>query len=198
MNEPALHRIVQRRTHDISRSLARCYLVEITCGIVFGALMLVCAGALVFGGPAWATSRIKVAVTPWDNLALLVASGLWFHYGAYMYCARQRQLRREERFESTLRGDIERALAQTESQTRMARNIIWWGLIPLWLAAALWVLTLCHLVAAPPRTYLLMGATMAVALAVVVWGRQRAITCRYEPRQRELESLRSKLAEPRP
>jgi cytochrome bd-type quinol oxidase subunit 2 len=115
-----------------------------------------------------------------------------------MYRARQRQLRREEVFESTLRGDIERALAQTEFQTTTARNIVWWGLIPLWLAGALWVLTVCHLVAAPPRAYLLMGATMAIALVVVVWGRQRAITFRYEPRRRELESLRSKLAEPRP
>lgn len=43
--------------------------------------------------------------------------------------------------------------------------------------------------------YVFMIAVAFGALVVVVSGKQRAITNRYEPRRRELESLRSKLAD---
>jgi len=128
MNEAALQRLVRRRTEEISRALSRCYLAEITIGVSCGGLMLVCAAALAFGGPAWAVAWIKVTWTFWDTLALLLASGLWFHYSTYMYRARQRQLQHNGVFEQTLRGDLDRALAQNEFQSMMAKKIVWWGL----------------------------------------------------------------------
>ena len=190
LNEAALRGIVQRKTREINRCISRCYLREIMAGLGSGALMLVCAAWLA------ASSRIKVAVTSWESLVLFLASGIWLYYSAYMYLARRRQLRREETFESTLRGDIERALAQTEFQVAMARNIVWWGLVPVWVASAIWVVTLFHLVATPVWAYVLMGSATVGSLVVVVSGRQRAITVRYEPRRRELESLRAKLVDP--
>lgn len=69
-----------------------------------------------------------------------------------MFLARKRQQRRVEVFDSSLRGDVERALAQTDFQIGLARSIVWWGLIPVWLAGALWVATLFHLEAAPALT----------------------------------------------
>jgi len=196
MNEAALQRLVRRRTEEISRALSRCYLAEITIGVSCGGLMLVCAAALAFGGPAWAVAWIKVTWTFWDTLALLLASGLWFHYSAYMFLARQRQLQHNGVFEQTLRGDLDRALAQNEFQSMMAKKIVWWGLIPLWVAGALWVATIIHLVEAPAWTYVYMGATIVGSLVAVVAGKQRAITCRYEPRRRELESVRTQLIDP--
>jgi hypothetical protein len=198
MNEAALHGVVRRRNEETNRCISRCYLVEIATGAACGALMLVCAGVLVFGSPAWLAtfSWIRVAVSRWDSLGLLVAGGVWFYYCAYMYLARKRQLQREELFAATLRGDIDRALAQTEFQVATARSIVWWGLIPVWVATALWVLILLHLSAKPGWTYLLMGVIMLGALAFVVSGKQRAITNRYQPRRRELEALRLKLVDP--
>lgn len=200
MNEAALHAIVQRRTEEWARSRTRCFLTEITIGLICGALMLVCAVVLAFGDPASlrVLSWIKVRVSPWDSLALFAAGGLWFFYAAAMYLARRRQQRREEAFESSLRGDLERALDQTRFQMNLARDIVWWGLLPIWVAGGLWVLTLCHLVAAPLSAYLLMGIFIAGSLVFVVAGKQRSITKRFRPRQDELESLRAKLADAQP
>ncbi len=198
LNEGALHRVVQRRNEETRLRTARCYRMEIIIGFVCGTLMLVCAGALAFGKTAWSVmSWIKVPVSPWDSLALFVAAGLWFFYSTYMSKAVRRQQQREETYDSSLRGDLERGLSQIEFQLAMARRIVWWGLIPLWLAAALWVLVIIHLVAAPSWTYLLMGSLIIGTLVMVVAAKQCAITNRFEPRKRELESLRAKLADPR-
>lgn len=137
-----------------------------------------------------------MAGSRWDKLALLVAGGIWLYYCTYMYLARRRQLRREEVFESTLRGDIGRALAQTEFQVAMAQKIVWWGLIPVWVASTLWVLTLLHLSAKPAWSYPLMAILIIGSLVAVILGKQRSITNRFQPRKRELESLRAKLADP--
>ncbi len=198
MNEAALHAVVQRRSEEWDRCLARCFVMEITLGLACGLLMLVCAGALAFGHQAWLAtfSWVKVTILPWDSLALFVAGAIWFYYSAYMYLARRRQLQREELFESTLRGAIERALAQTEFQVTTARNIVWWGLLPVWVASTLWVLTLLHLGAKPAWTYPFMAIFIIASLVVVILGKRRSVTNRFQPRQAELEALRAKLADP--
>lgn len=198
MNEAALHGVVQRRIQEWNRCQALCFVLEITTGLACGVLMLVCAVALAFGDSTWLATFawVKVKVLPWDSLALFVAAAIWFYYSAYMSLARQQQSRREELFESTLRGAIERALAQTEFQVAMAKNIVWRGLLPVWVASTLWVLTLLHLSAKPVWTYPLIATFIIGALVAVIVGKQRSITQRFHPRQSELESLRAKLAEP--
>ena len=136
MNEAALHAVVQRKNQEWNCCLSRCFAAEITIGLLCGALMFVCAGALIFGDPARLATLpwLKVAASRWDILALLAAGGIWFYYSAYMFLARKRQQRRVEVFDSSLRGDLERALAQTDFQIGLARSIVWWGLIPAWVA----------------------------------------------------------------
>ena len=102
-----------------------------------------------------------------------------------------------ETFDSSLRGNLERALSQTDFQIALARDIVWWGLVPVWLAGALWVGTLLQLKAAPPTwAYVVMAALLIGSLGFVVVQKQRSITNRFEPRKRELELLRAKLADP--
>ena len=102
-----------------------------------------------------------------------------------------------ETFDSSLRGNLERALSQTDFQIALARDIVWWGLVPVWLAGALWVVTLLHLKAAPPTwAHVVMAALLIGSLGFVVVQKQRSITNRFEPRKRELELLRAKLADP--
>jgi len=114
-----------------------------------------------------------------------------------MYLARKRQQRRVETFDSSLRGNLERALSQTDFQIALARDIAWWGMVPVWLAGALWVGTLLQLKAAPPTwAYVVMAALLIGSLGFVVVQKQRSITNRFEPRKRELELLRAKLADP--
>jgi hypothetical protein len=200
MNEAALQAIIQRKNQESDRCLSRCFATEITIGVVCGALMFVCAGGLLFDGSALlaALPRMKAAASAWDILAFVVAGGIWFYYSAYMFLARKRQQRRVETLDSSLRGDLERALSQTEFQIALARNIVWWGLVPVWVAGALWATTLLHLKAAPAAwAYVFMAALIIGSLVVVVVGKQRSIANKFEPRRRELESLRAKLADPR-
>jgi hypothetical protein len=198
MNEAALQGIVQRKNQEWNRSLSCCFTTEITIGLICGALMLVCAGMAIFGDPAWlaALPWIKVAPSRWDVFALLAAGGIWFYYSAYMFLARKRQQRRVEVFDSTLRGDLDRALAETDFQIAHARSIVWWGLVPVWVATSLWLAVFYRLLAMPAWSYVFIGATMLGSFVVVVSGKQKSITNRFEPRRRELESLRTKLADP--
>jgi hypothetical protein len=199
MNETALQAIIQRKNQESDRCLSRCFATEITIGVVCGALMFVCAGALFFDDSALLATlpRMKLTASAWDIVALVVAGGIWFYYSAYMYRARKRQQRRVEIFDSSLRGDLERALFQTEFQIALARNIVWWGLVPVWVAGTLWVTTLLHLkAAAPVWAYVFMAALIIGSLVVVVIGKQRSIANKFEPRRRELDSLRAKLADP--
>src|SRR6266404_4555681 len=144
MNEAALHGIVQRKNQEWNRCLSCCFAAEITIGVVCGALMLICAAALIFADSAWlaALSWTKVAPSRWDIAALLGASGIWLYYSTYMFLARKRRQRRVEVFDSTLRGDLDRALAETDFRIALARSIVWWGLVPVWLATALWLAVL--------------------------------------------------------
>jgi hypothetical protein len=198
MNEAALHGIVQRKNREWNRCLSCCFTTEITIGLVCGALMLVCAGTAIFGDPAWlaALPWIKIAPSRWDILALLASGGIWFYYSAYMFLARKRQQRRVEVFDSTLRGDLDRALAETDFRIAHARSIVWWGLVPVWVATSLWLAVFYRLLAMPAWSYVFIGATMLGSFVVVVSGKQKSITNRFEPRRRELESFRTKLADP--
>lgn len=198
MNEAALYAVVRRRSEEWDHCQARCFGIEITLGLVCSALMLVFASALAFGDRAWLASFswVKVTGSRGDSLALLLAGVIWLYYSAYMFLARQRQLRREQEFESTLRGTLERALSQTEFQVAMARGIIWWGLLPVWVASTLWVLVLLHLSAKPAWIYPIVAVFIVGALVAVIVSKQRSITNRFQPRKDELETLRAKLADP--
>jgi hypothetical protein len=201
MNETALRAIVQRRNQESERCLSRCFATEITVGVICGALMFLCAGALFVNGPAVlaALPRMRTAASGSDILTLMAAGGIWFYYSTYMYLARRRQKRRVETFDSSLRGNLERALSQTNFQIALARGIVWWGLVPVWLAGVLWVVTLVHLKAAPPAwANVLMAALLIGSLTTVVVRKQRSITNKFEPRKREFESLRAKLSDPQP
>ena len=198
MNEAALHRVVQRRLQVWQRCLSRSFAAEISVGLFTGAVMLIYAGVLMFGDPAWLITRrgSSVTVSPWDIAALLTAGAIWFYYSTYMMAVRTRQLRREEAFESNLRGDIERALAHLDFQVATARNIVWWGILPAWVAATLWVVALFHLKGSSVLAYVIMGFIVVGAFVAVAIGKQRSITHKFEPRRRELEALRAKLADP--
>ncbi|MGH7937173.1 MAG: hypothetical protein ACREFG_01580, partial [Chthoniobacterales bacterium] len=87
INEAALHRIVLQRSEEWRRCLARCFLMEITAGVIYGVVTLIGASALALGSPRWLAgfSWIRVPVTTWDSAGLFLAAALWLYYSAYMY-----------------------------------------------------------------------------------------------------------------
>ena len=198
MNRAGLHAIIQRKNRARDRCLFRCFLAEITIGLVCGALMFVCAGTLVFGDADWLATLpwVRIAPTSWDTVAFLAAGVIWFYYSGYMFAAQRRQQRRVEVFDSSLRGDLERALSQTEFQIALAKSIVWWGLIPVWVASILWVATLLHLKAASFGIWVVMGIAIGGSLVAFVRSKQKSIANRFQPRLHELDSLRAKLIDP--
>ena len=198
MNEAALHSIVQRKNQEWNRCLARCFALEIGVGLFCALLMLVYAAVLAFGDQSWLIKPWgnRIPPTNWHYLGLLAASAIWLYYAAYMYRSQRRQQQRVERFDFSLRGDLDRALSQTEFQITMLRDNAWRGLAPVWVAATLWMVVLFHLKGAGLLGYLLMLAVALASLVVVLWRKERLIKERFVPRRREIESLRAKLADP--
>ncbi len=147
LNETALHAMVRRRSEHVHRCAAHSHRFEILTGAAFGIGMFVITGILAWSDPAGLITHswIKVPPTGGDLAVLAFCGAIWIYYASYMWGARQRQLRREEDFASTLRGDLDRALAHLEFQIRMARSIVWWGLVPCWFGASLGIVVLFRL-----------------------------------------------------
>jgi hypothetical protein len=124
-------------------------------------------------------------------LTLLLLDG----FTAYQIVSRARQQQRERRFEPSLRGDLDRTISQTEYRIRMATSIVWWGLLPVWLATVLFVGVLFNLVATPPTVLILAVSVIPVGFALDILFKRRPIRNELLPLKQEFESLRRKLAE---
>jgi hypothetical protein len=195
IDEAGLHGIVQRRNRDFARREARRYWREILLGLVFGAMTFVLAVIHGWGNAALLASIDWVTrpVSRWDVAALFGSSALWFYYAAYVFRIQKRQEENELNYADTLRGEIDRSLARTAFLTRIARDILWPALVPIWGAALLSVITIFRLKGAELPHFLGMFGAMIVALVIAVLWEQRRIARHFEPRRRELESLRQKL-----
>jgi hypothetical protein len=106
-----------------------------------------------------------------------------------------RQEQRERRFEPSLRGDLDRTISQAEYRIRMATSIVWWGLLPVWLATLLFVNVLFNLVPTPPAVLILAAIVVPVGFALDILFKRRPIRNELLPLKQEFESLRRKLAE---
>lgn len=197
VNETGLHAALQRKSQEFKRSVFWRDVREIGIGLAAGAGFLFCGSMLAFGDYQWlgASLMFEVPVTPWDGVAMFIAAGLWLHYAIYMYAGRKRQERRERQYTSSLRGDLDREIAQTEYQITMARNVLWWGLLPIWTAATLFMLVVLRLAAKSGWLLLLVSIAFLMAFFLDLRCKQRPIKRELLPRKRELESLRRKLAD---
>jgi hypothetical protein len=193
-----LHELVRQRRDQERQKTAVRHAVETIVNAVSRLVTLVLAGCLAWGEPAWLAtfSWLKAPVSLRDAGALFLAGVAWLFCAAYMWTARRRQLQREENLAQSMRGDLERALAHIAFQIRIARGIVWWGLIPAWFAAGLFVLVLFHLQQAPAWGYWVIALLMVGTFVAIQWWQHYAIRRLYEPRRQELESLRAKLINP--
>lgn len=196
--ETSLHELVRRRLDEERRKTAVRHTVESVGNGVAGLATVAAAVCLAWGDPAWLASLswLKSPASPWDTAALFLAGGAWLLCAAYMWNARRRQIQCEDTLSQSIRGDLERALAHIAFQIRMARGIVWWGLIPAWFAAGLFVLVLFHLRQSPAWGYWVISLLMVGTFVMIHWWQHCAIRRIYEPRRRELESLRAKLVNP--
>jgi hypothetical protein len=183
------------RRSEFKRRIFRRDLREISLALLGGIGFFVFGGLLLRSEPERLAAWLNVKTLPatGDLVALLMAAVLWFHTAIYHYVSRKRQERRERRFASSLRGDLEREMASTEHQIRLTRSVLWWGLLPVWTATFLLLFVSSRLQGGRGWQVLAMVAVL-LALAVVDFRwRQRPLERDLLPRKRELEALREKL-----
>jgi hypothetical protein len=133
VNETALHASVRRRNRAFQRRIFWRDVREIGIGLAAGAGFFVFGWMLAFASKdRWRSlSGSGFEISRGDALMMLTASGLWLFYAGYQLVGRKRQENRERLFESSLRGDLCRTLAQTEYQIQLARSAVWWGVVPV-------------------------------------------------------------------
>lgn len=196
--ETSLHELVRRRRDEERRKTAVRHVVESAGNGLAGLVTVAAAACLAWGDPAWLAnlSWLKAPASPWDAAALFLAGVAWLFCAGYMWNARRRQIQGEENLAQSIRGDLERALEHIVFQIRIARGMVWWGLIPAWFAAGLFVMVLFRLRQAPTWGYWVIALMMVGTFVTIHWWQHYAIRRLYEPRRLELESLRAKLTDP--
>lgn len=195
VNEARLYTLVRTRRDEERRRTALRHGLETFVNAAFGVAMLGLGVLLMWGDTAWLETSgwVLRPITPWHVAAVFGAGLAWLFCATYMWGIRRRQLRREEHFALTIQGDLERALAHLDFQVQVARRIVWWGLIPAWIAAGLFSWVLLDLRNTPTWGYWVMALMMGVTFVMILGWQFYAIRWIYRPRQRELEALRTKL-----
>jgi hypothetical protein len=197
IDEAALHVSVKRKSRAFTRRVFWRDVREISLGLLAGTVFLVFGGMLAFGREDHWRRLLgsDVEVSSWDAVTLLAVSSLWLFFAAYQLVSRVRQEQRERRFDPSLRGDLDRTIAQTDYRIRMATSVVWWGLLPVWLATVLFVYVVFKLVSTPPAVLLLAAIVIPVGFALDVLFKRRPVRTELLPLKQEFESLRRKLTD---
>ena len=197
IDQAALHASVRRKSRALRRRVFWRDVREISIGLLAAAGFLVFGGMLALGREdGWRRLLgADVEASRWDAVTMLLVSGLWLFFAAYQLVSRMRQEQRERRFEPSLRGDLDRTISQAEYRIRMATSIVWWGLLPVWLATLLFVNVLFNLVPTPPAVLILAAIVVPVGFALDILFKRRPIRTELVPLKREFESLRRTLTE---
>lgn len=197
VNEAVLHQSVRRKSRALTRRIFWREAREISIGLISAAGFLLFGWALlVWDEQRWIRALGGEAdVARWHALLMLTASALFLHYALYHFIGRKRQERRSRQFESSLRGDIDRTLAEADYRIRMAQNAVWWGLIPLAVATGMALLVVATITPTPPAVWLLIPAVMIPAFVLDLRCKRRPIRNELLPLKQEFEVLRAKLLE---
>ena len=200
IDQAALHASVRRRSRAFMRRVLWRDIREISIGLLAGTGFFVFGGMLAFGHEdRWRRLfGADVEGSRWDAATLVVVSGLWLFVAAYQLVTRRRQEQTERRVEPSLRGDLDRTISQIDFRIRMATSVVWWGLLPVWLATVLFVYVLFNLVSTPPAVLILAAIVVPVGFALDVLFKRRPMRTELLPLKRELESLRRTLTESEP
>ncbi|MEM6344221.1 MAG: hypothetical protein AAF927_10090 [Bacteroidota bacterium] len=166
LNESALHQIVLRKSRKAARY------ADINDFGLMG-IMLVSSALLLF------LDR--------GSLYAYLSAVCMLGIATYVGYQRWRRKRHNLAYDQSILGQLEQAIANTESEIRRSRNFVWWMLAP----AA--VPSLINMVqsGAPIWKICMISAAFVLSYFVTQWG----LKSQYLPRKRSLEALRKKLTE---
>jgi len=148
--------------------------------------------------PVWIWIGLRYDL-PW-TWYLCIPALLWI--AGFMVLDRVRQRRRQPRLGNALRECVEHSLAQVEHLIWLARNVLWWYLLPPGVAIAAFFGHIAWMVRDVGWLGELIVAGMIVVAGLVFWGvywiNQRAIRDELAPRQQELRALIASLNDANP
>ncbi|KAA3664421.1 MAG: hypothetical protein DWQ04_05785 [Chloroflexi bacterium] len=172
INEAALHNQIRRKGKSITRKLDFVEMMMIFINLI----------ASIFLGID--------AVQDNQPLYAYILPGMYFVYALIGLARRLLRQQEEVHFESTLVGELDKALWQINYLIKQSRSMMVWYLLPLMLVAAITILINSG-----------MGWTIGLIVIIVplaYFGGNWKVNKFYLPKKRSLESLRETLLTPEP
>lgn len=116
-----------------------------------------------------------------------IGAALLVGVAAYMQYGRSRRLRAERAFDSSVRGELERAIYRVDYHIWRSRTFLWWFLAP---SAVIVLMSFAeNHDSDPPWKWVLVAFSFVLAYAVTQIGMRRG----HFPVKRDLEALREEL-----
>ena len=185
VNEEGLHALLRQNTAHFTRRMRwqrlQTYLASL---MVVGPISFLLIAH--FGG-------LNPLATTWNAVALFTAAAAWLYFGGRVFVGRKRQAERERHFTSSLRDEIDRDIAQVTYQIDTRKQIML-SFIPPHVGSLLLVSVVFRLSSFAWWAIVPVLVVLLVNLVLESRSQQRLVDRELIPRQRELESLRDKLA----
>lgn len=178
IDDEALRRIVMERAHNHQRRMLWRDVSEIGMD-VFVVLLLI-------GTALWAQESGE----PFDYLQMapLILTALGYAFVAsFRFISRERQKRREEKFDDSIHGNLQKLVARADYQIRLKRRFAWWYMLPI--IPGFMLITRSAAEDSPVFFQWVIGAIMCLIFWGMDWGNKRQIRTELEPQKKELESL---------
>lgn len=178
IDDEALRRIVAERARNYRGKILRRDISEIGMD-TFVLVLLVAVGFWVFhknGG-----ARLG------DIVPLIVTAIGYAFVASFRFISRQRQKGRERKFNDSIRGNLQRLVANSEYQIRLKSKFIWWYMLPI--VPGFFLITLNSVSEAPLIAQWLFWSLMGLIFWFIYWGNSRNLRTDLIPQKRELESL---------
>lgn len=168
IDERALHALVRRRGRNIARLVGVFEVMTILIMLVFGVAAL--SEPVIFG----------------TDYHQIIGGGVSLAVAAYLAHGRRRRRQRDAGFDHSLRGDLDKAIAQVDYHIDRLRSFVWLFLVPLGIGVLISFALLYD-----SKPVWLWPATVASLLASW-WAFRRDIRLRL-PVKQDLEALRDTL-----
>lgn len=177
LDEEALHRIVRKKAHSFWKKILFRDSIEI--GVAILLVYQFSRGALR------AVAENGGAQSPLSVSLFLMTIGVAF-VGLFLFVSRQRQKKREMRFEESIQGNLQKLHSNVSHQIHLLSHVAWWYLLPLVPGVILFIAATADEGEINPW---LRGLIVAVIFGGILWLNLRAVRTTLRPQQRELESL---------
>lgn len=175
IDDEALRQIVLERARNYRRDVFWKDAMDI--GIHVG------TAVLLVGVCLWTLNEIGKFTQ--NMISMLVIAAAYLFASAFRWIGGQRQKAREANFDDSLRGNLEKLVANADYHIRLQQNYLWWYLVPvlpgyLLLAASFW--------SSGPEAFWFMTISVIALFSFVHWGNNQIVRTKLIPQKEELES----------